>query len=921
MSRVHEERRTGAVAGADALPTPTGRPDELHHAARTLDRAAARARATTTVAGTLGPRLRAVWTGDAASAAEAEAHQLGLRSRGVVDALTVAAHSLRAYAVGLEIARRRALALQGQWDALELEHAVALVGVTHSPDLTGALGAALRQRADEVRLTGRLRLSRAYRGVIDELETVALRSSRRLLAVSDLTVPHGSSASPSAVRAAVTGGMWFADGMEATRRSRDVALADGALLRRLLSSHAGGRTPAGEDDVAAVVARLRAHAEDPVYAQALVEEVGTDGLGRLALQAGDPSSSVSLDTVRQLLAVLGSVVITAAQQSAPAGTDPRTRARLASGSALLADDLVAGATRTVSGGASRQRAGGYWLLGQMMAGARLSGDSRPLPARLVRRAAAATATAEVAETRDADAELRHGTTIHPAGDATFASWFDRSDFGGDALHLLLTEVGDDPAEQAALLAEPLPASTVAGGALANSRGDRLTVGEHLVRRWITFEANGTQTHHDLRLETDADLTRLLPSISTATTVEAAETRARLMLEISRTSDFAMREASTTRIYDRGPAVVEQHVVEWLSAMHASVDRALGQPLDSFTRGYSADTADGQQPMLDARELSGVVAALAVDTGTGLHAREPATAYESLLRSELQRAEQAAASRLDVMPAVARLGFFDQAASAALVAVARRQDELNKAAWEGLAEAVHVVDEIRRGGPAGLVSMAQTYASGGSLRTAEEDLLIAAIRSDVELEQTELDDERRAALLAGIEALVGRASVGAAGAFTRGAGRAPTLPTAEALRQAREDEIRAAWNAVRDGGTTERLKETRPKGLPEHAISRADGTHTTSPAEAADRLTRAHPTGSALKDDVWHRSGSWVTDEIRTKGTAFVIVGGDGVKRTLIQLPGNVNGVDGRFEWIIDGDRITHQMFVRGGGINGVPIKP
>jgi hypothetical protein len=51
------------------------------------------------------------------------------------------------------------------------------------------------------------------------------------------------------------------------------------------------------------------------------------------------------------------------------------------------------------------------------------------------------------------------------------------------------------------------------------------------------------------------------------------------------------------------------------------------------------------------------------------------------------------------------------------------------------------------------------------------------------------------------------------------------------------------------------------------------------------------------------------------------VGGDGVKRTLIQLPGNVNGVDGRFEWIIDGDRITHQMFVRGGGINGVPIKP
>ncbi|MEV2220303.1 hypothetical protein AB0E01_10540 [Nocardia vinacea] len=30
---------------------------------------------------------------------------------------------------------------------------------------------------------------------------------------------------------------------------------------------------------------------------------------------------------------------------------------------------------------------------------------------------------------------------------------------------------------------------------------------------------------------------------------------------------------------------------------------------------------------------------------------------------------------------------------------------------------------------------------------------------------------------------------------------------------------------------------------------------------------------------------------------------------------------GRFEWIIDGDKVTHQMFVRNGTINGIPIKP
>jgi hypothetical protein len=77
----------------------------------------------------------------------------------------------------------------------------------------------------------------------------------------------------------------------------------------------------------------------------------------------------------------------------------------------------------------------------------------------------------------------------------------------------------------------------------------------------------------------------------------------------------------------------------------------------------------------------------------------------------------------------------------------------------------------------------------------------------------------------------------------------------------------------------------------------------------------------LKGDVWHRSASWATGEIADKGSVFAIMGGDGVRRTLIQLPGTVNGVAGRFEWIVEGDRITHQMFVRGGTISGVPIKP
>ena len=53
---------------------------------------------------------------------------------------------------------------------------------------------------------------------------------------------------------------------------------------------------------------------------------------------------------------------------------------------------------------------------------------------------------------------------------------------------------------------------------------------------------------------------------------------------------------------------------------------------------------------------------------------------------------------------------------------------------------------------------------------------------------------------------------------------------------------------------------------------------------------------------------------------FRTVGGDEVERLLVQAPGEVNGVAGRLEWIVDGGNLTHQMFVRGGTIIGIPIR-
>lgn len=102
---------------------------------------------------------------------------------------------------------------------------------------------------------------------------------------------------------------------------------------------------------------------------------------------------------------------------------------------------------------------------------------------------------------------------------------------------------------------------------------------------------------------------------------------------------------------------------------------------------------------------------------------------------------------------------------------------------------------------------------------------------------------------------------------------------------------------------------------------ATGGRIPSREEVEQIIRRADRVGSGLKDDKYHRSASFPIDEIPQKGTVFEITGGDGVKRTLVQLPGELNGTPGRFEWILDGGKVTHQMFVRGGTINGTPIKP
>jgi predicted lipoprotein with Yx(FWY)xxD motif len=82
-------------------------------------------------------------------------------------------------------------------------------------------------------------------------------------------------------------------------------------------------------------------------------------------------------------------------------------------------------------------------------------------------------------------------------------------------------------------------------------------------------------------------------------------------------------------------------------------------------------------------------------------------------------------------------------------------------------------------------------------------------------------------------------------------------------------------------------------------------------------------GSGLKADPFHSAPTWAEPgDIAANGQQFSITGADGVSRTLVQSPASVNGISGRFEWIINPDgTISHQLFVPGGGLNGVPIQP
>lgn len=809
---------TQAVPGAVALPLPAGEPDALRAVAARLRGLEGRARETAAVRGELERLLPQVWTGAAADAAVTEARELARRSGPVLDGVATTRVALDQYAGQLEGARSAVSALQRQWDSCELDHARAVAAVQLQAALDVDAGRALARLDDEHRLT-RSRLTRQHAGVGAALSAAAARAARTIEASTDATFPALADAGGTAVRHRVIDGLPISEGAVRAAETRRLATTDATRLRLVLQQ--AGAAPPDEAAVAALVAALSAGLTDPVYAQAVVDELGVDGIAAavVATQTGTTTRA------RPLVSVLGALLFTAATPPAPGSLDPRTERQVLSSAGLLHDELVDSMGRQYTSPDGRHRFAGYWVVGQLLVGARQSGWAATVPAPLLRRLVSAASAAEIAESHDGDAEPQHGTTLR-SDDAAFASLFDDADRSGDPLHVLLGEAGSDPVEHAALLATPID-----GGRLTGARGEQLLLAEYLTRRWNTYLGAAADTPQGLTLATNDDLRRLLATGATGNGQPAAEVRAHVMSEVARLSAFAQQGISSARLYEQNTGQLESTLVSWVSGLGPSIDATLRAASEGrVVDGWSVASGDGYAPNLQAAELVALVGAFAVDDTFALGALAPAENYRRLERLELTRLRQDAWNDAPIDATISRLAFFDVAASTALLTKAIGQDAVNQQLWQGLAEAKNVALGLRT--LSGTKDVVMGFVTSGTTRSPLDDLVISVVRSNVAQSQALADEARSAALHDALARLsaprLGEPTVRAL--IAAGVAAAPALPSSRQLGDARRREILEAAKKYLD----DRLEKRRSDVGTRRGVPLPRGGGTKVKVDAVDR---------------------------------------------------------------------------------------
>lgn len=87
------------------------------------------------------------------------------------------------------------------------------------------------------------------------------------------------------------------------------------------------------------------------------------------------------------------------------------------------------------------------------------------------------------------------------------------------------------------------------------------------------------------------------------------------------------------------------------------------------------------------------------------------------------------------------------------------------------------------------------------------------------------------------------------------------------------------------------------------------------SQIAEQALIYYRTGSGLKLDLYQKGASFLSKEQLESGRVFILVGGDGVKRTQLQTNGSFDGKNGMFN---PSNSVTHQRFISGGTVNGIP---
>ncbi len=864
-----------AVEGSTALLMPSGDPALLRARASGLRRIEAEARATPLMRGAMAQRMPEVWTGVAADAAVAESMVLVSRAARVLEALPAASSALIRYATTLEQVRTGVARLQRQWNDETTAHtqAVATTGSQAVIDVASAHAITLLIEEHEA---VKSRLSSQHAEQLAELRAAAAAAARAVEVANNRTFHSHAEPTGSALRDHLFAGMMFAEGAASVARSRQLALGDAATLRRVLqpgSSVVSGASapPALRDLLTSIESRV----DDPVYAQVVVDELGVNGIQGLLAELSRRDSTISADDLHGVAGLLGRLLMTATNPAA-VDLDPRTERLVDSNSALLRDTVIASLGAEVADSAGGDRYAGYWLIGQLVTGARRSGWTGTIAPGFLQRLVTGTARAEVAETRDDDGLRQHGTTVAPGGSDQFTSFFDDASRSGDTLHVLLAEVGSDPAQALELLA-----GTFDGGILNDSRGGPISVAAYLARRFVSYNANGPATRNDLHLATSDDLARLMRESSTDGSQLAATLRGKVMAEVGRVSGYAQQGVSTTQQYERNTAAVENQAVDWALAMHANATRALNTPgLGVDSDEYASPAGGGFQPVLSIGELNNLVAAFTLSTDFSAGPKEPAANFHRLMTGSVADARADAVSGLSVDDGIQRMAFFDTAASWALIGLSRKQDTFNASMWSNLAEATNFVMALRKGTKE-LRNHIRTLIVDRTTLNPYENLAISVVRSDIELKQSLANEARTAALttlLNGIRTTTAEGPDSLRVLLKSGSNRLTPLPTADQLGLMRVSEIDAALSAVagRPGPTPRNLTPPQPALAPgaQFVHDPLTGGSIRLPVkdrpkpkphelETAERLMRAGHSISFL-----HATGSGPTPDILMDGAVW-----------------------------------------------------